>query len=363
MVYLVQPSVCMWWNLALDTQLLEKPLRYTYDMDIINDYCLKYKSSLSMGQIKICQYYVDHMSYIARGSKLAIIECQHQFKNEHWNCSTVSNETVYGNVIQNYASRESAYVHAISTAGVLQSIARSCRNGDLHSCGCSKTKRPDSLNKDYVWGGCGDNIEYAYKFTKEFIDLIDQATNIHLQKEGKLTRMEARRLRARKLVNLHNNEAGRRIIYKMAKIECKCLGLSGSCTLKTCWLKLPSFREIGDKLKEKFERAIQVRYDPKRNSLRIRSRRYRRPTSEDLIYIDESPNYCVANQNIDILGTKGRQCNKNSNGPDGCNQMCCGRGYYVKKTIKSEKCKCKFQWCCEVKCETCITEIETYICK
>lgn len=40
--------------------------------------------------------------------------------------------------------------------------------------------------------------------------------------------------------------------------ECKCHGMSGSCTIKTCWMRLPSFRVVGDNLKEKFDGASRV---------------------------------------------------------------------------------------------------------
>jgi wingless-type MMTV integration site family, member 5 len=133
--------------------------------------------------------------------------------------------------------------------------------------------------------------------------------------------------------------------------------------MKTCWLKLPSFRQVGDYLKEKYDSAIEVKYQRRQRGLSARFKRYAKPTREDLIYIEDSPNYCDNDRRLGIIGTHGRQCNRNSFGADSCHIMCCGRGYYVQKTIKEEKCKCKFQWCCSVKCETCITEVETYICK
>lgn len=391
LVVLPQYALSLWWNLGLNTNLVSTS-------NIQDKTLLEFCSSLTgltAGQAKLCELYTDHMSAVGKGARIGIHECQYQFRNSQWNCSTTKDESVFGVAVAKRSTRESAFVHAIEAAGVLQAIARSCRNGDISTCGCSKSKRPDNLNKDWVWGGCGDNVEYGYKFTKAFIDISQKSLsddrfammnkdnaqrknqyrvlNRFRKSQGlapaesgksRRTRLAVmRRAKARRLTNLHNNEAGRRAVYKLAKIECKCHGVSGSCSMKTCWLKLPSFREVGDFIKEKYDGAIEVKYQSRAKKLRPRFRRYTKPTKEDLIYIEDSPNYCEANRHIGSFGTKGRQCNRNSFGPDGCNVMCCGRGYYIQKTIKEEKCKCKFQWCCSVKCETCITEVETYICK
>lgn len=40
--------------------------------------------------------------------------------------------------------------------------------------------------------------------------------------------------------------------------ECKCHGMSGSCSVKTCWMRLPNFRVIGDALKDRFDQATRV---------------------------------------------------------------------------------------------------------
>jgi hypothetical protein len=62
------------------------------------------------------------------------------------------------------ASREAAFAHAIGAAGVVHAISRACRDGQLSSCGCSRTGRPRDLHRDWIWGGCGDNLEYGYKY-------------------------------------------------------------------------------------------------------------------------------------------------------------------------------------------------------
>lgn len=47
-------------------------------------------------------------------------------------------------------------------------------------------------------------------------------------------------------------------VSKVMKRECKCHGMSGSCTIKTCWMRLPTFRNVGDKLKDRFDGATKV---------------------------------------------------------------------------------------------------------
>jgi len=43
------------------------------------------------------------------------------------------------------------------------------------------------------------------------------------------------------------------------KVQCKCHGVSGSCEVKTCWRSVPSIRDIGNILKDKYNGATEVR--------------------------------------------------------------------------------------------------------
>ncbi|KAH9417998.1 Protein Wnt-5b [Dermatophagoides pteronyssinus] len=269
---------------------------------------------LSKGQTQLCNLYQDHIPHIGRGARLGINECQYQFKSQRWNCSTVDDSSVFGHVL-NIASRESAFAHAISAAGVVYAIARACRDGQLSHCSCGRSARPKSLNQEWIWGGCGDNLDYGYRFSKSFIDVREKEKN--LQKGS--------RELARKLMNLHNNEAGRRAVIRKTRATCKCHGVSGSCSVVTCWQQLLSFREVGDFLKDKYDGATEVRLN-KRSKLQVRHPSFTRPTAEDLLYIDDSPDYCDHNNKTGTYGTQGRYCNRTSKGTDGCNLMCCGRG-------------------------------------
>lgn len=63
------------------------------------------------------------------------------------------------------------------------------------------------------------------------------------------------------------------------------------------------------------------------------------------------------------LSPLGRQCNKSSVGSEGCDLLCCGRGYnaYMEEVV--ERCHCKYHWCCYVVCKRCRRLVEKYVCK
>lgn len=94
-------------------------------------------------------------------------------------------------------SREAAYISAISAAGVAYAVTKACTKGELADCSCDNRIRLKKPNiEKWKWGGCSDDIRYGNKFSKEFLDVSEDPNT------------------ALGLMNLHNNEAGRRVIYK-----------------------------------------------------------------------------------------------------------------------------------------------------
>lgn len=182
--------------------------------------------------------------------------------------------------------------------------------------------------------------------------------------------------------------------------ECKCHGMSGSCTVKTCWMRLPSFRVIGDRIKDRFDGASWVSSSTSRDSrdgnvaqskrtkkhknnkplvssiggkksgygkkktytFQSFSTEYKPPGAEDLVYLEISPGFCDKNPKLGIQGTHGRQCNDTSPGVDGCDLMCCGRGYHTHKDDYFERCNCTFHWCCQVTCDVCKVKRTVHTC-
>nr|CAD7260028.1 unnamed protein product [Timema shepardi] len=161
--------------------------------------------------------------------------------------------------------------------------------------------------------------------------------------------------------------------------ECKCHGMSGSCTVKTCWMRLPNIRVIGDHLKDRFDGASRVMVSNagslrgqgsggggKKNRYNFQLKPYnpehKPPGVKDLVYLEPSPGFCEKNPRLGIPGTHGRQCNDTSIGVDGCDLMCCGRGYRTQEVMVVERCSCTFHWCCEVKCKLCRTKKTIHTC-
>lgn len=146
------------------------------------------------------------------------------------------------------------------------------------------------------------------------------------------------------------------------RLECKCHGLSGSCTVKTCWLKMPPFREVASRLRDKFDSAYKVVLRNDGNSFMPEMETLKKPGKYDLVFSDESPNFCYPNMKTGSLGTQGRECNATSAEADGCDLLCCNRGYQHRIVSVRVSCNCVFKWCCKVTCEECVEHRELNTC-
>lgn len=157
---------------------------------------------------------------------------------------------------------------------------------------------------------------------------------------------------------------------------CKCHGVSGSCSIQTCWMQLADFREVGNYLKMKYEHAKKLEMDKKparagnsadnRGAIAHTSRSIPRT---ELIYLEDSPDYCVKNQSLEFQGTEGRECLKGDKNMSqwerkSCRRLCyeCGLRVVEKRIEVVSSCNCKFHWCCTVKCDKCTQVVTKYYC-
>ena len=58
-------------------------------------------------------------------------------------------------------------------------------------------------------------------------------------------------------------------VKKFRNLECKCHGVSGSCTMRTCWLAMQDFRRVGHYLKNKYNGATQASITEKNEKMKI----------------------------------------------------------------------------------------------
>uniref|UniRef100_A0A8D0DVD2 Protein Wnt n=1 Tax=Salvator merianae TaxID=96440 RepID=A0A8D0DVD2_SALMN len=262
-----------------------------------------------------------------------------------------------GEVTMRRATKETSFVHAISSAGVMFTLTRNCSMGDFENCGCDSSRNGHPGGKGWVWGGCSDNVEFGERISKVFVDALETGHD------------------TRASINLHNNEAGRLAVKATMKRTCKCHGVSGSCNIQTCWLQLSEFREIGNYLKIKYGQAQKLETDKKR--MKAANSAYSHGVSletfstvlpTDLVYLEDSPDYCIRNISLGLHGTDGRECLQGKNLSQwekrSCKRLCgeCGLKTEAKQTEIVSNCNCKFHWCCTVKCEQCKQVVTKHYC-
>ncbi|NWX79077.1 WNT8C protein, partial [Cepphus grylle] len=301
--------------------------------------------------------YLTYSSSVAAGAHSGMEECKFQFGWERWNCPESALQLSTHNRLRS-ATRETSFVHAISSAGVMYTLTRNCSLGDFESCGCDDSRNGRVGGRGWVWGGCSDNVEFGERISKLFVDALETGHD------------------TRALINLHNNEVGRLAVKATMKRACKCHGVSGSCSIQTCWLQLAEFREIGNYLKIKYDQAHKLEMDKRRmragNSADSRgatAETFHHVHATELVFLEDSPDYCTRNASLGHHGTEGREClqtgkNLSQWEKRSCRRLCteCGLRVEERRTEVVASCNCKFHWCCTVRCEQCRQLVAKHFC-
>uniref|UniRef100_A0ACB8FG59 Protein Wnt-11 n=1 Tax=Sphaerodactylus townsendi TaxID=933632 RepID=A0ACB8FG59_9SAUR len=92
------------------------------------------------------------------------------------------------------------------------------------------------------------------------------------------------------------------------EMKCKCHGVSGSCSIKTCWRGLQELRDIAQDLKNKYLSATKVVHRPMgtRKHLVPKDIDIRPVKETELVYLQSSPDFCMKNEKVGSHGTQDR---------------------------------------------------------
>ncbi|XP_066994945.2 protein Wnt-8b-like [Anabrus simplex] len=295
---------------------------------------------------------------VQSGAQLALDHCQRQFKWDRWNCP----ESAFVGRRWERPNRESAYAVAITSAGVVYSVTRNCSRGDLLDCGCDTSLR-GRTSEGWFWGGCSDNVAFGEDVAIRFLEAVKE-------REKDTTGY----------IHRHNARAGREAVRDGLKRRCKCHGVSGTCSVQTCWQQMAPFSETAANLRQRYERAVRIDDEPRNGAVAAGNSAagtspLHKPVIDkrDLVYLQESPDYCQPNKTTGWLGTRGRACSKPLDALQNvsvaerrsCRTLCraCGLRVRRKRRVLEWHCNCTFHWCCEVTCQTCHKTVDEHFCE
>ena len=95
-------------------------------------------------------------------------------------------------------TRETAFIYAILSAGVVHATTKACSIGNLKDCTCDMSNYGEHDVEGWKWGGCSDNVNYGIWFSETFVDAPER-----------LRHLKSRNIR--NVMNLHNNKVGRSV--------------------------------------------------------------------------------------------------------------------------------------------------------
>ncbi|KAH9369655.1 hypothetical protein HPB48_007622 [Haemaphysalis longicornis] len=242
-------SVCLYFNHATMASIgllsRSKPILLDSDHEAsVRHFCRHHWKDPRVRSFCVSEPAVIHT--IVQGMRTTVKNCLSLFEWERWQCDLLRDRKK----LLRKVYRETAFVYALTAAGMAHSVAQSCRLGRLsRRCSCAKADGSSGNDEQmWKWAGCGDNRPFAAKFSRRLL------SRPHSFRRPRTLR---------KPIDMHNIAVGIRVLKHGSRQVCKCHGVSGSCSVKTCWRELAPFPEVALRLKRKYETAVNAQLENK----------------------------------------------------------------------------------------------------
>lgn len=239
-------------------------------------------------------------------------------------------------------------LYAFLVAGATQKLAQFCQEGKISNdeCQCSQAGQR-KVNETLIFDKCGENVDWAQRYIEAFTKSPYQ--DLPVNDTGAL-------------IDIHNIEVGKKAMSKTYQF-CKCHGISGTCSVQTCYEKLPDISEVSESLYFKYGGAVKVvQSDGELKRDRTINANADEIENTDLAYYDNTPDLCKNATEEGVQGTAHRECLLDQGAVGSCESLCCGNGHYAVTETKIEK-DCAFHYCCEFRCTEREVTTTTYRCK
>nr|XP_039264429.1 protein Wnt-5-like [Styela clava] len=314
-----------WWSVAQDSirNMVQRNRSICQKVEGFTQY-----------QKRWCKKNKAFIKFVIEGARQGISECKYQFRGDRWNCSTEEKKWIfYGKFLKYSGSRESAFAHAITAAGVVHAISQACATNSLP---------PESCPDDGLYS------KFASELVKYFLN----------------NKRHRRGLDRRLVMDDHNNKVGRMTVVNSSTKKCKCIDVPGKiekCNKTFCWEEVEDFRVIGNVLREAYFNASQFwipRDEIASGNLNTKLKTDLKSNTE-LVYFNSPPDFCYRVPRNNFYGTRSRECNATGSGYGSCEYLCCGYGYESKMFEVVELCNCDTQ----NKCFRCVRMEQRHLCK
>nr|AVK72312.1 Wnt-8 protein [Isodiametra pulchra] len=308
----------------------------------------------------------------------SMYECMHQLRHKPWNCPLGEHEAIMmrPNSTHHQHTLNAAFVQALNMASFVFTVHRECLAGRCDNMllanfrdQVEKDTQSDALDRVDSYPAYS-NLQLAFNFSQYYLGKVHDYLFIRPTHSPAESAMRA-----------HNAKATSRFINKQRTQKCRCVGISGSCSKRSCYDEIPmGFRPLAADLVHRVLKVNErVELNPDTNLLVLPGSKRGEPSDHRFVYLNDDKDMCpfvldrecADHRDLEYLFhednkhlSEDQKSSYAHRMTRDCKEMCgdCGYNYATQILEYSEDCNCEFHFCCEVKCERCQRKAQTYTC-